>query len=74
MVGNPMVVSAISKGIGVKPKILSSIKHIVGRLNILASFIKRFSIGKKDVPLAPVMEFAAKQVVHPNGEIRNAAL
>lgn len=73
-IGNQLVVQTISKGNGVKPKILASFKHIVSRLNILSAFAAKFQIGKKDVPLSPLMEFAAKQVVHQNAEVRTAAI
>ncbi|EAR95577.1 centrosomal protein, putative (macronuclear) [Tetrahymena thermophila SB210] len=74
IIGNQTIVQSLSKGSGLKPKMQSSIKHIVARLNILQQFSKRFSIGKKDVPLAPVMEYAAKQMVHANNEVRTSAI
>ena len=48
-------------------------KHLVGKLNLLYSFVKEFQIDNPQVPFQPVVEFGVMAVQNSNSEVRNAA-
>lgn len=73
IIGNQTVINAISKGANLKPKFQNSHKHLAARNSMLEQFVKKYGINNKDIPLAPVMEFAARCLAHANNEVRASA-
>lgn len=49
-IGSALCVNHLVRGITAKPKLESSIKHIVGRLSMVNEYVKKFEINNAAMP------------------------
>lgn len=53
--------------------IANSIRHTLGKLNLLRQLIKEYGINNNDVPYSPIVEYIVDNVENSNAEIRSVA-
>lgn len=61
-IGALVVGQHLIKGFTGKPKLDSSIKHIVARLYALTEMVKRYEINNANMPYQPIIDYAIKML------------
>jgi hypothetical protein len=70
--GAQTVAANITKG-QVKKSSKNSIKHILGRLNLLHKVLQKYPINKHNISYQTCLDYALYGYTHQNGDIRNSA-
>ena len=72
LIGHKIVYEHLIKG-QVKKQLLTSAKHISGRLMLISRMIDNFGLDSNDVPINTLMDYAINSFKNPNKEVRDAS-
>ncbi|KAM3137982.1 hypothetical protein pb186bvf_009877 [Paramecium bursaria] len=73
-IGPLIVQQHLVKGFTNKPKIETSVKHMVGRLQMLQALVKKFEINNAQMPYQSIVDFGVKMVEDKNEPVRTQAI